>query len=1312
MIFIRRKIGFLIITLLIFNAIISPFYINGVKSPINSKSLANSELPLNKLTQTFSDNKITREVNINDNNIQKITIFDDLLLNDLSDKEHDPESKVIILFKEGISKSTRVELINSIFDNFEIIYNYDIIPGIYLKCDTEELINEKGNLEQITIIDKIFESKVYTLPFIDEDIPSSSVLNKDSFPNWWVPAVEADNLIYDGTGIKVAVIDTGIYEHPDLTIGSARNFVSDELSTEFEDDIGHGTHVAGIIGGDGGGSNGLYRGIAPGVTLINARAGDYSGLDEGDVISAIEWCVDVIGVDIISMSFGDTNPVAGDPMILALSAATDSGVICVSSAGNSGPEYLSGGSPASGIDVISVGATDSNNNLAFFSSRGPSYSYLFYPDVVAPGINIISTESPKSVISDEKRFVGDYFDFTGDADYIPLSGTSMACPIVAGALAILKQAFPTITPETARIALLEGANRLTNEQDAKALSSGMGLINISQSLEFLSSINNTYSDINDIAFIGPNELPVAPFDLLTFPGDNQLYNLTLISGSNNSYDIVIPENISGLTITVDNSQLTFNEPGVEFVALSVKINHDAQPGPRTFQINITSGLNLYTKIDFSIEVKYPEYRILLDSYHGLNDWGPITSFYQMYFYDWMRDITDLNIAIDYLAEFWTPNYDKLQNNSILTEERLAQYDLVILQNPIIPYAPLEIKNLKDYFDNGGNILFLGTRYQDMCIENVNALFTNLEVDVQINASNLIDETWLGIGASVDPQIVTEFNDSIIFKDVSDFLWNYGSTLAVAGNAKSIAVKNGDNVAASYNGNINGKGRFVIFGDLHWNSLLYKSGGHYNNHRILTSNLMNYFFTTETVSLNILLNSPDSSQSNINISIYAKDLISETLIDSAILNTYLNVSISNGVFNDEIPTYSLSDGLAFNYSYLLPFTSPNLYEINVNLTINSEIYKKSLKYLYYNDTEMPKITSLVSNNDIERNGIDSLNIDATLDATNYQTKTFLAIYPYTYYSKSGTINKTLILNNSPPDLFKYSINYVPISSDPAGLAIFFILPQNPISNYTNPYSPRLISLITNNPPQFNEDSSTIVIDNSQSLTLSETYQDDSLLAFTASQGSLFELKMNISDSVNYEDQDSSNMIVSVNFFMAAISQSNSLVPLDPAIYIYSKLSYDGNTKTQKGSFTIPTQMKFSSLIGIKTISTASDYNNVAQDGYLGLILITIFDSEGESDDFIVVFIIQEDTGFDLLLAIIIIGVIIVVGISFIIISHNRKKRRSEVPIPAAYYLQQEPSEIQSDTSIIRNVYYCPFCGERLTGLRNFCPSCGKSLNFDE
>jgi serine protease AprX len=1312
MISFKSKIGFFIIALLVFNAIVSPFYINAINSPIDSKSLANLELPLANAVQAFSSNQITEEVNFNTNNIQKSGIFDDLLLNDLLDKEHNPESRVIILFKEGTSKSIRAELIESIFDNFEIIYNYDIISALYLKCDTEELINQKANIEELTNIDKIFKSKIYSLPFINEDIPSSSALNKDLYPNWWVPAVGADDLIYNGTGIKVGVIDTGIYEHPDLTIGYAKNFVTDELSTKFEDDIGHGTHVAGIIGGDGGASNGLYRGIAPGVTLVNARAGDINGLDEGDVISAIEWCVNVAAVDIISMSFGDTNPLANDPMILALSAATDSGVICVASAGNSGPRYLSGGSPASGMDVIAVGATDSNNNLAFFSSRGPTYSYLHFPDIVAPGVNIISTEAPKSVISDEKRFVGDYFDFAGDADYIPLSGTSMSCPVVSGAVAILKQRFPSITPETARIALLEGARKLSNDQDNQALNSGFGIINISQSLDYLNLVNTTHSDINDISLIAPHELPVAPLDLLHFPGDSQLYNLSIISGSINTYDLNFPSDINGLTITLDKSHLSFSEPGIAFAALSVKINHDAQPGIRSFILNISSGLDLYDEINFSIDIIYPEYRILLDSFHGLNDWDPTVTFYQMYFYDWMKDITEMNVAIDYLAEYWTPNYDKLRNNSILTTEKLAQYDLVILQNPILPYAYQEINNLKNYFDDGGNILFLGTRYQDMCIENVNTLFTTLGVDIQINNDNLIDETWLGIGASVNPQLITEFNDSIIFNDVTNFLWNYGSVLTVTDAAKSIATKNENTVAASYDGNSFGKGKFIIFGDLHWASTFYKSASYYSNHKTLTHNLMNYFFDSVDISLDILLNSPSSSDSKINISIFAKDRVMDTLIDSTILNAYLNVSINNGAFYDEILTNSLSNGRAFNYSYLLPFTSPNPYEINVNITINSQTFKKTSKYLYFNDSEIPKIINVSSNSDIERNGIDTLNIDTFLDAINYESNLYLAIYPSSYYSKAETINKTLTLNNSHPNQLKYSASYSPVSSDPAGLVIFFIFPRNPSFNYTNPYSPRLISLIINNPPKFNEDTSTFSVDNAQPIKLSDTHDNQSLIAITTSQTSVLTLNMNVSDSVNFEDQNSSNMIVSVNFLMAAISLGNTIVPLDPAVYIYSILSYDGNSKTQKGSFTIPFQMKYSSITGTKSISTLSDYNSAAQDGYLGLILIKVFDSDGGSDEFLVVFIVQQGVTFDLILILLIIGVIIAVGISFIVISHKRKKRRSKVQVAPAYYLQQEPGEVRRDESTIGNRNFCPFCGEGLTGLRNFCPSCGKSLNFEK
>jgi hypothetical protein len=89
--------------------------------------------------------------------------------------------------------------------------------------------------------------------------------------------------------------------------------------------------------------------------------------------------------------------------------------------------------------------------------------------------------------------------------------------MVAGALAILKQAYPSLTPETARIALLEGAQALSNGDDAEYLKSGYGLINVSASLEYLDYYNTTYSNVNSVAKITPNILPVKPYDLVNFP---------------------------------------------------------------------------------------------------------------------------------------------------------------------------------------------------------------------------------------------------------------------------------------------------------------------------------------------------------------------------------------------------------------------------------------------------------------------------------------------------------------------------------------------------------------------------------------------------------------------------------------------------------------------------------------------------------------------------------------------------------------------------------------------------------------------------
>jgi hypothetical protein len=1187
-----RKINYLLITVLIINAIINPVLGIGTVRNINRNNIQKLELDFSGLSYTSSDqaNK-EKYYSILPNNKQNV-LFDDLLIKELNFIESSQQSdatliKIIILFKEGISKSGRIKLIDSVFDEYEIINNYNIIPGVYMKCDPKELVAKKGLLEVKSALKKVYKTRFYSSPSFQEQFPETSALNKDSYPNWWIPAVGADNLGYNGSGVRVAVIDTGIYEHPDLNLLLNRNFISEENSSEYQDYVGHGTHVAGIIGGDGGSSGGLYRGVAPGVSLINAKAGGLSGLEEGDIISAIEWSVNKTNAnaDIISMSFGDNYPIASDILILALAAATETGVMCVSSAGNSGPDYFSGGSPASGIDVISVGASDRNNHLASFSSWGPSLSYLSYPDIVAPGVNIISTEAPESVISDRYRFIGDYFDFSGDADYIPLSGTSMSCPVVAGALAILKQAYSSITPETARIAILEGARGLSDVEDGEFLKSGFGLINVSASLDYLNYLNATYSNINDVLKIAPDELPVQPYDLLNFPGDRQLFNLTIISGKINSYDINYPSVVDGISLSIDKPQLTFSDAGVNFVALDIEIERDAAPGIRTFELNITSGVRLYDKIKVSIDVRLPEHRILMDSYHGLNDYFPEFSFYQMDFYGWMKDLSDLNISIDYLAELWTPNYNSSLQNSILTEERLAQYDLVVLQNPILPYNPLEIHNLKSYFDNGGNILFLGTRYQDLCVENINELFSAINLGIQINEENVADENWVGLGATVSTQSVTEFNNnSLIFQDVNKFIWDYGSTLTASGNAEAIASVDGKIVAVANDGRLSGRGRFVAFGDLHWSAGLYESQTYYQDHYNLTKNLMRYFLEKDEVSLDIFLNSERTPTSQVNISIYVKDQIGETPVSSATLNSYLNVSVENDAYFETVNMVSTSDGIAISNTFSLPSPSNKPYVIKVNLTIGSKTYNKTSKILYYDNSEVPKIYNLSVTTDIERNGVDTLDINATLDGINYNATAYLSIHPSTYYTEEGTINKTFSLSNSHSSQFNYSISYIPISMDPPGYATFYILPYNSSSNYYNPYSPRLISIIINHPPEFIEETSTILIDNNQLISLDETHSEAGLDVIFVSQGNQLDFIINLTDSVSYEDQDSSKMRVSVNLFIASISEDNTIVPINSKNYVLSELDYKPGSNTHYGTFVIPYTMEFSSITGTKKLST--------------------------------------------------------------------------------------------------------------------------------
>ena len=1234
------------------------------------------------------------------------SLYDFLYSISLSKEIISEKVEVIAIFDETVKKEDRLSIIDSIFEDYQIISNYNVIPGISFRCTGLELLNKATIISNFAIIQKIYKSKTYQSPVFIDEFPKTSDLDPLQYQNWWLSVIGADNLAYDGTGVKVAVIDSGIYAHPDLNVILNRNFVYDEDEgrdpNEIYDGNGHGTHVAGIIGSSGDGSNGEYRGVAPGVSLINAKAGHTTGgLEEADIILAIEWCIETSKPDIISMSFGDDVPNVFDPITLALSNATNHGIICVSSAGNSGTGYFTGGSPAAGVDVISVGATDRYNNLASFSSWGPTMSYIGYPDVVAPGIKIISTEAPGSAISDRLRLLGDYFDFTGDADYIPLSGTSMSCPIVSGALAILKQAYPLLTPEAARIALLEGATKLGIEDEY--LKIGAGLINVSASLDFLNNLNTTYGNVNNTVKILPDNLPVKPYDLLNFPGDHQSFNLTIISGEANNYNISIPNNVDGLSLSIDKSEITFSDAGIEFVNLEIEIKGDAEPGIRNFELNLTQDMNLIEGIDISVFVKIPEYRILMESYHGLNDWFPAYSFYQIDFYDAMKDITNLNISIDYNAEYWSPNYNKNTDNSLITEERLANYDLVILETPILPYSPIEIENIKNYYNNGGNILFLGTRYQDLCIDNINNLFSELETNIIINEENIYEEVWIGVGASINTQDISDLNSIPLFNGVNNYKWLFGSTFNTQGSSQSIARLNGKTVAALHDGSVENpsKGRILAFGDLHWLTDYYLNS--YSDHNTLLNNILNYFLNQNNVSISIGLKTERISNSQINFSIYVKDQISDEPINSPLLNSFLNASIENSTYFELIDMISSKDGISSNFTYSLPYPSSTPYTIKVNFTYGSTVYNKTSKILFFDSLEMPLINSFTVSEDVTRTGFDSLSISATLNSIGYDTEAFLSLHSYSFFSKKKSVNRTILLTSG----LTQSGTYYPDTNDPSGYGIIYLIPTNPSTNYYNSQSPRLISEIINHDPEINEQNSIITI-GSESYTFEETHDlDDNPYIIPVSQGSDLFFEIQVSDSVFYEDINGSEMRVLISLFICSINYG-FVNPIFPETVPALELVYQSLGDAHEGVFNIPKKISYSTITGMQSIPSYTNYDSTNNRGYIGLLIITAFDSDGGFQDFFIV--LQINRSFDWIFIFIIIAIVAIIALStLILLLRRRSKKVKETEYMRPEYYEPYTERVWEPTSAVS---YCPYCGFQLNIPRNFCPNCGKSLNFEE
>ncbi len=315
------------------------------------------------------------------------------------------------------------------------------------------------------------------------------------------PSVEAKNVWgsggqeLDGSGVTIAILDTGIYPHEDLA-GRVVGFVDfiNSRTTPY-DDNGHGTHCAGDAAGSGLLSSGAYAGPAPNAKLIGVKVLDKLGSGSlSTIMDGIQWCMNYnqsnseSEINILSMSLGSLpqyENVEDDPLIRMVHAAWDRGITVIAAAGNDGPEEGTISSPGVSTRIITVGAMndrDSSNRsddvIADFSSRGPTIYGDVKPDVVAPGVDIVSLRAPGSYLDRYQRTnrVGEH--------YYLLSGTSMATPICAGVAALILQENPSFGPDDVKNALLEGAESVNGCSPIKNPNNvyGYGYVNAKQAL--------------------------------------------------------------------------------------------------------------------------------------------------------------------------------------------------------------------------------------------------------------------------------------------------------------------------------------------------------------------------------------------------------------------------------------------------------------------------------------------------------------------------------------------------------------------------------------------------------------------------------------------------------------------------------------------------------------------------------------------------------------------------------------------------------------------------------------------------------------
>lgn len=415
-----------------------------------------------------------------------------------SDINKEGKLPLLISAKDAEQVKEIIKICKSFGQNINIKDDLSIIGGLSLEVSARKLQSFINLLpKDVKLI--LNKPEEYSLP---EPVQNPKLIGNFFKLNNAVKSFGIDEVQkagFTGKGVGIAIIDSGIYPHPDFEdrITLFKSF--EEKDGEFpHDDFGHGTHVAGIAAGSGKISGGILKGAAPDADIIALKIGP----TPSQVINALIWAVknkDKYNIRVINMSLGTEAKFSykNDLWARASELAWNAGIFVAVAAGNEGPVSKTISSPANDPEILTVANLDDRKTLTkkddkiyISSSRGPTpFDGLPKPDVAAPGTNIISTLAPDSFLSTDIMNYP-HLDWNQDNtdDYFVLTGTSMATPMVAGLAADLIQANPSISPRQLKQILMKTADLLPNYSN---YAQGKGAIDPYEALTKVLELKNT-----------------------------------------------------------------------------------------------------------------------------------------------------------------------------------------------------------------------------------------------------------------------------------------------------------------------------------------------------------------------------------------------------------------------------------------------------------------------------------------------------------------------------------------------------------------------------------------------------------------------------------------------------------------------------------------------------------------------------------------------------------------------------------------------------------------------------------------------------